>query len=292
MEPPKFSPSLKTRMLVLLGAACLLVSGTMAQPPGTPSQGSSNFAWKKRSPDGKDLGEAPDVKGPLTVKVGTKGRKNADGSLAEIKDVFGQTTQQFTGADTYYCELDPAIRAKVTFVEVKIRPAVVQNADAGTILNIDGAVIGFAQLANNQGPAAFELLIQDSGKDGKPTWVKTGLVYAINAQDHHPAPVRISVRLDHKNKVWALLLNNIVIDDFVALAGTESKPTFSICAGAGQTVRLQGLTVLEGPPRGNGRFTTEASLDLAQARRNGAKDVFTNGETIVHPKRIDPIKAR
>jgi len=232
-----------------------------AKSPATLNQ---PLKWHKVGKDGRreELAKSP-ANGPKASAV----FKKPDGS-AGTRQI--SPALRLTGDAYYVAELPDAVRSDPLFVDFSISGTAGSTPDQGSIINVDGAVIGF-QL--RPGVDRADVMVLDIGSDGQPIWHKAGWGLPIDPTKHITASPRMAVRLDHKNVEWSLYANDVLVMGGLPLLAAKDKgaPAITLKAGPVDSDTLVLKRIRIGvKPSGRGKEFLPAGpdgwIDFAKAR--------------------------
>jgi hypothetical protein len=226
----------------------------IAEQPQRPQ-----ITWRKRLANGVDLGVVyePDL---------------LNGKIARVTTPNSGKPKDFINDDTYYGQLPAEVRGDSEFVHFILRATAREKADEGTVLDIDGAILGFTSVYDERSDRSrVELVAKSIGFDGKPQWIPLGMTFQVKPGQHVPLP-RLAVHLNHADGMWALQLNDLVIRSGLFLATDATVPTISVRAGkVGDTARLLDLRIDRKAPLASARnlVVTNGRIDLKKEYESG-----------------------
>ncbi len=274
------APFAAGRPVLWLAAFLSGVAIAPAQPsPSENAPGRAEIVWKKRGPDGRDLGLATELNAVVP-------RPAAPAKKPEKKDKptkeGGKAPSMFLDDVTYHGELPAKVRQEVTCVHFALDATAHAEPEEGTLLNLDGAIVGFkAKRDERTGRGMAELVTMDVSAGGQPDWKGTGIYFMLGPQGSFTGAPKLCARIDHKNDTWALYYRDIVVRENLPLLATEAVPAISVRAGrAGDAAVLLDLRVAKAPPERNPAYvrSVNGKVDLAQAHREGHPHVYASGE--------------
>lgn len=227
--------------------------------------------WKKHAADGRDLGEATDLNAadkkperPATLPV-SRPKPNKSPRADEKK--------LFRGSDAYSAELPAKLRDEVTYVHFSLEAMAKPDPAAGSILNIDGAFMGFrANRDDKTGRGTAELVTMDVDKDGNPAWQGTGIYFMLSPQRTMTIAPLLCAKIDPKAEIWTLYNRDVIVRENLPLLTTAPTATLTTWAGKGDdTAQLREFKISSGPPARRGEYvpTINGRVDLAKAHRDG-----------------------
>lgn len=239
----------------------------LLQPAQTDDQPQRpQVVWRKRMANGVDLGvvSEPDL---------------LDGKIARVATPNSGKPKDFVNDDTYYGQLPAEVRGESRFVHFILRPTARQRAEEGTVLDIDGATLGFTSAHDRRSDRSkVELVVRTIGLDGKPQWIPSGIIFLIKPGQPVPLP-RLAVRFNRDSGTWALQMNDVVIRNGLALMTNAREPTISVRAGmAGDSARLLDLRVDRKAPLGARDLkVTNGKIDLKKEYESGNSKIRVFG---------------
>lgn len=279
MCAPAVSTFVGGRRIVWLAAFLSCVSVAVCQtPPTNRAADRLEVVWKKRGADGRDLGAASELNVVVTSPVaGQKGEKKdkptRDG---------GKVPGMFLDDVVYHGELPTKVRQGVTFIHFALDATANASPEDGTLINIDGAVLGYkATRDETTGRGTAELVTMDMTPDGKSDWKGTGYYFMLGPQGGFTGAPTLCVKVDSGNGTWTLYARDIIIRENLPLLTTEALPTISVRAGrVGDAAVLLDLKVADAPPTRNPAYVKSLNgrVDLAKAHQEGHPNVRTGGE--------------
>ncbi len=241
----------------------------------------TQLRWQKRDAAGWSTGLVPELQ-PREGKrvIGHKIKRAPDGAITERHEMRALDPKIFHGSDTFFAELDPSVRAAPAYLHFMLSGVMRARPEEGTILNIDGAVLGFREQpprVAGEAPKLAELVTYDVDAAGAFVWRPTGVFFTLHADRPLSAAPKLCVRLDHAAQSWTLLARDIVVAGDLALFSVEERPVVSIRAGLpGDEAWLKDLKVRRAPPRRPPHFlpAENGRLDLARAYAEGDERVI------------------
>ena len=176
--PPSFVVC--RRIIGLTAALCSLTIAVAQNAPAASDPERPEIIWRKRAPDGRDLGLAAELNPPKARPAASDKKPEAKGQPAVSARL---DTKMFLDSDTYYGELPAKLRQEVSYVHFALDATAQSNPGEGTVLNIDGAIVGFrARRDEITGRGTAELVTMDVSADGKPEWKGTGIIFMLSPQ--------------------------------------------------------------------------------------------------------------
>ncbi|MGH8016888.1 MAG: hypothetical protein ACREIA_01145 [Opitutaceae bacterium] len=255
-------------------------SGSVETPSGKPSSPSApkGLQWRKLDAQGRDAGLVARLQPREKPIIGYMGKRQPDGSFADIKPMRALDPKGFLGSEVYFAELDAKVRRAPAYIIFLLRGTMRAEPEQGTILNIDGAVMGFREQkkparAADQTPNLAELVTLDVDESGAQVWRGTGFHYSLHAEDPLSGGTKMCVRLDHAEKTWTLYFRDLIVAEGLPLFALSERPTVTIRAGLvpEDEAWVNDLRVVAKLP-GRGPFGLPAEngrLDLKGARERG-----------------------
>ena len=236
------------------------------QPDDQPKR--PHIVWHKRMANGVNLGaiSEPDTLG---------------GKPTRTTSPYSVKPKDFINDDIYYGELPNQIRTDRDFAHFILHGTARDNPDDGTVLNIDGAVIGFLVRPNKNPDSEgyARLAVKTIGADGSTRWVPLNILLHLIPGQRISLP-KLAVHFNRQTNTWALYLKDIIIQDKIPLLGTDDVPTISVRAGRfGDTARLLDLKIAKAPPH-RGQRTLKARdgrIDLKKEYEAGNSRVKAFG---------------
>ncbi len=268
------------RLILGLTAFVSSVHLAAAQPaPARNDPERPEIVWKKRGSDGRDLGLATELNA-VVPRLAAPARK-PDKKDKPAK-AGGKVPGMFLDDITYHGELPAKLRQEVTFVHFALDATANAAPEDGTLLNLDGAIVGFkAKRDETTGRGIAELVTMDVSADGKPDWKGTGIYFMLGPQGTFTGAPKLCAKIDHKSDTWTLYYRDIILREDLPLLATEAAPTISVRAGqAGDTAVFLDLKVASAPPTRNQAYVRSVNgrVDLARAHREGHPHVYASGE--------------
>jgi len=247
-------------------------------PPGNERK--NELRWQEVDPQTRQARLVPELQPRERRVMGYGVKRRADGS-EETREVRAVDLKRFTGEKVHFAELDRNVREQPVHVSFLLSAVMRERPEEGTILNIDGAVIGFRHRAPQvEGEPAThaELVTMDIDPAGNTIWQPTRIYYPLGADPAFAGSPKMCVRLDHAARSWTLLFRDIVLAEDLPLFATGEQPVVSLRAGLpGDTAWLKELKVRASPP---GRpadalpMAANGRLDLAKAHAEGDRRVI------------------
>jgi hypothetical protein len=202
-----------------------------ADPPvhGTDDLSKPDLKWSRTNDDGSEADEKMLTPSPGAAFKLT--RQNPDGTSALVS-IPGLSTSHFVGHATRNLKLPYAIRKKPTFINFLVHATPAPDPDSGTILNVDGAIIGFKAFnADNGSRILARIVVRNVDPDGKPYWQDSHAVLLFADKEGRALPVRLGVCLDSTNNSWSLYQTDFVIADNLPLFTSSGAPLLSVRPG-------------------------------------------------------------
>lgn len=279
MQNPPPSFVVCRRIISLTAALCSLTIAVAQNAPAASDPERPEIIWRKRAPDGRDLGLAAELNPPKARPTAPDKKPEAKGQPAGSARL---DTKMFLDSDTYYGELPAKLRQEVSYVHFALDATAQSNPGEGTVLNIDGAIVGFrARRDEITGRGTAELVTMDVSADGKPEWKGTGIIFMLSPQRGFTGAPMLCAKLDPKNDVWTLYYRDIIVRENLPLLTTATAPTISTRAGkVGDAAMLLDFKIAPTPPARNPAYVRSVNgrIDLAKARREGHPYVRASGE--------------
>lgn len=247
------------------------------------------LTWNKVKSDGtQEL--APELQDKTPGKA-TVIRKNPDGSQ-RISTLNSIDLKTFQGQAVYRSELPSSVRKNVTFVNFRVSGTPGEKVEDGSVINIDGAILGFqARQPSSRQPyesIRAQLMVRDLSPDGNLTWRAVNWWMSIDPQKYITVSAPIGVKLDHATNTWALYHNDLLVAENLPLFYDEKKPTVSVRAGDGPSDILE-LKVFKVSDKPKGRNedgqlpATDGKIDFAKAVRENDPRLKPAGGFTFHP---------
>ena len=261
------------RRITLGALVCVLAIAShpaLAVPPNPSVHGTDDLdkvlgQWMRMNDDGSETGiAASTTSGPQSVKINAQDKS---GKPVDLAMTFFPTNR-FAGHQTEYLRLPGYVRAKPTFINFFIHATPAADPDNGTIVNVDGAIIGFQQVVATDGSGILaRIVVKSIDSHGKPVWQNSKIVLSLSAGGPRAVGVRLGVRLDPENSRWSLYLTDMNAADDIPLFAEQKDARLSIRAGLLDTdvVSISDLTV--------GPHPYFRSADYLPADANGHLDV-------------------
>lgn len=246
-----------------------------------PSAPLPHLMWRARDVGSSEVGDL--VTHPRGI-AGVRRRKGAATGKARTQAVMTMGAIRLAPAKEYYAELPESVRRGPSFVQFIISGVAKTKPEDGTILDMDGAVVGF-RLTNKpaaQAEAADEaqLVVMDLDSNGELKWRETGLYFALDPGKALTGSPKLCARLDPENLSWTLLYRDIVVEQDLPLISGQLKPTLSVRASSGgEDAVLKNLEFRSAPPARSAVFPAAVngviSLDAAFKAKNPNVSVST-----------------
>lgn len=145
--------------------------------------------------------------------------------------------------------LPKAIRTGHSYVEVAFSGVARDLPEHGTIMNIDGAIIGFSAKRNGEKSGPAEMMVLDVNSEGKRFWRRTGYIFAFTSTDQLIESPRINVVFGAKAPTWALQVGGFTILESITLLDRADQPMALLTPGPGaERALINRLAVKEGVP--------------------------------------------
>lgn len=145
--------------------------------------------------------------------------------------------------------LPKTIRTGLSYVEVAFSGVARELPEHGTIMNIDGAVIGFSAKRNGEKSGPAEMMVMDLNSEGKRFWRRTGYIFAFTSTDQLLESPRINVVFGVKAPTWTLQVGGFTILESIALLDRVDQPIAVLTPGPGaERALINRLAVREGAP--------------------------------------------
>lgn len=247
----------------------------------------TELVWKKRSTGSKTdevvtMGVSSEKKIPKIIRT----KRDEKGKAVAAREVLPLSPKLYYAGETYYAELDTEIRNKTKFLHFILSGTAKQNPGEGTIINIDGAILGFTAHRDEATGRGLARIVTLDELDGNPVWVPVGVHVRLGPQDIITGSPPLAVRLDHKHNTWALFASNLLIAEGLPLFSEGATPTVSIRAGQahGDMAVLKHFQVHDNPGGRDGKFlpSVNGKIDLEKA--------FEEGNPLVRRSGGGPIK--
>lgn len=289
-RPLTLSTKMNARTITSIAPlAAMLVLASPHYAASVPDKLNQPLKWDKLNPDGsrQDLPDANADK-PKARAV----RKKEDGTIVSRE---ASPAIQRRGSSIYVADLPEAVRRELLFVDFSISGTAGSTADQGSIIDIDGAIIGF-QLEPEVNRA--EVMVLVLGGDDQPVWRKAGWGLPIDPNKQVTASPRMAVRLDYKNSRWALFANDVLVAGDLPLFSDKGAPTIRLKAGLLETdlLILKRIRIADKPSGRDKKFIPagpDGRIDYAKARaendpRLGVPAQFISGRNSTNPKQREP----
>jgi hypothetical protein len=220
--------------------------------------GDDYSALSKHQPNGK----------PIKLQ-----KKGGNGKLATARAL---DPKLFFGARTYYTELGAA--AHETSVRFLLNGSAKQDPEAGTLINIGGAVMGFILDADSR---LAQIVAVSDYKDGKRIWSNVGMAVPIESTSGLTGSVPLAVKLQPDTNSWSLFVQDILLAENLPLLSESSALVVKLRPGgsSGDMAILKDLAVKAPARRDNPVKAIDGRIDLAAAYAAGVPNVQKGAPT-------------
>jgi hypothetical protein len=200
-------------------------------PSLPPLPGKSGTLATTRYP-GKILEVGPD--GKFLDGAGKTGlfRLDRNGVLVPSADAATFEVRYFVGARRYVTELPAVLRDAPSHLEIAFSGTARATPEEGTVLNLDGAMVGFLRPVDRPGEMGLiTLAMRDLDGQGRPVWRATPIHLRSGPMDELVSSGPFTVELDHARGRWALFRNDEPLMRDLRLFTQGARPTAAITAG-------------------------------------------------------------
>ena len=230
------------------------------------------LTWKKINQGGGETieTELADKTRPAVAKINVV---KQDGSTVQ-RVLYGLDVKRFRGSAVHYAILPASVRQKPTFVDFILSGTVGSEPDSGSVINVDGAILGFqfAKAGSAQKPTyRAQAVYMDADANGNKRWKPTGYSTFIMPGQEMDGAAKLGIRLDYVHHRWAFYRSDILVKDNLPLFSQNGPPKISLRAGLLDTdvLALEELKISDKPysrpdiylPAVNGK------IDIAKAKR-------------------------
>lgn len=238
-----------------------------------------------RAVDGQPLGEdfaalrpadAPKRTEPLVLRKGDGSGRTVTPRVLDAKAFFG--------GRAYAADLPGSLRGQATFVRFLLSGTAKADPESGTILNIDGAILGFRTLAGT--PEAVEVVTTDAPAAGQRTWRPVGMALRIDARNGLTGSPPLAVRLDHATRTWTLYMQDLILAENLPLLTEPGAPRVTVQPGGGpgDLAILKELVLKEpGHRPDNPIKAVNGRIDLAAEHQAGTPGVWMGSKPTQEP---------
>lgn len=276
-------------MVVIASTVRLSAAAKEAKPePATPPASDDVLVWKKQGGPDKKSDEvenlAPAAKKGLQIKQVTKDKK---GKVIKSRDVQLLDPKLFFTGEVYFAKLNERVRQKPTFVHFLISGTAKEKPEDGTIINIDGAIIGFkAKRDEVTGRGIARLVALKDMVNGERVWAPAGINVLLGPRDIVTGSPPLAARLDYAHRTWSLYTGDIILAEGLPLFSDNGHPTVSIRAGAGpgDMAIIKKFELHDNPGGRSAEFirSTNGKIDAVRAFNEGHPSVrkFSKGHEV------------
>lgn len=251
-----------------------------------------DLCWRIVNSDGTGI-----VVPELASKPRPKLRRVRESKSGEKQsfEVRALDVKDFRGANTYVADLPKRVRSEVTYVNMIFEATPSQNPDNGSLLDVDGARIGFklmTQSANGSMLPRAQLVVEVDNDDGVKEWKPVPLILAIDPEKNLSKSPEICVCLDHKHNTWSLYIKDIRLIEALPLAGNQDTPIIRVSAGAAATdaFRLKSLRLDDKPsarPKKLFAPAKDGRIDFEHVKKTNPDLIIEAGEVRFHKRAED-----
>jgi hypothetical protein len=155
------------------------------------------------------------------------------------------------GEVTFESVLPNDFRSNMNVVHFGLLATAHPEAEAGTVLNIDGAVVGLVGGKDSTKGGGIAQLVARVGidKNGKAIWRPLGVLLQQSPVESFYATPLLAVKVDNVTRTWSLYMHDNLVRSNIPLAPQEGAPTIKIRAGTrADSARLLSLAISNAPP--------------------------------------------